>query len=186
MHPAKLRMPTTANTNRPIYLPPFVLRGCRRILQLAGPFAFLLVFPFVALADFSGRVVSVADGDTLTALHDGRAVRVRLEGIDAPEIKQAYGRAAKQYAAAAVLGREVLVIERGKDRYGRTLGEVRVAGESLSQLLLQDGFAWWFRRYSRDASLGMLEADARQRRAGLWADPDPVPPWDYRRRQARH
>ena len=149
--------------------------------RLAVAFALSLALPSLAFADFAGRVERVADGDTLTVVRDGRPVRVRLDGIDAPELKQAYGGTAKLYVEDAVKGRDVLVIERGSDRYGRTVGEIRFAGESLNRLVLRDGFAWWYRRYSKDASLGALEADARGRRAGLWADDDPVPPWEYRR-----
>ena len=144
----------------------------------------LLVLPEAAFADFSGRVVRVTDGDTVSVLVDRQEVRVRLEGIDAPELGQAYGRAAKRYVSDAVFGKDVLVVEHGTDRYGRTLGEVMTpAGESLNRLLVRDGFAWWFRRYSKDATLGALEADARKRGVGLWTDPAPVPPWEFRRQK---
>jgi len=145
--------------------------------------ALLALAPAPSVADFVGPVASVADGDTITVLHAGRPIRVRLEGIDAPEIKQAYGVAAKKYVQGAVHGQDVHVIDRGIDRYGRTLGEVHLATGSLNRLLLQDGFAWWYKRYSKDGSLGALEASARSRRAGLWADDAPVPPWEYRRRR---
>lgn len=136
-----------------------------------------------AAAQFSGTVVRVVDGDTLDVLRPGRAVRVRLADIDCPEASQAYGRAAKRAAADLAFGASVTVLVRDRDRYGRLVGEVLLAdGRSLNRELLRDGYAWWYRRYSADRSLGVLEAEARARRRGLWADPAPVAPWEFRRR----
>jgi len=129
-----------------------------------------------------GRVVGVTDGDTITVLVDGRARVVRLLGIDAPERRQAYGERAKQFTATLAFGKTVRVQLRERDRYERLLAEVFLPdGRSLNQELVRAGYAWWFRRYSRDPILARLESEARDARRGLWAGRQPVPPWDFRR-----
>lgn len=135
--------------------------------------------------EFSGRVVGVSDGDTIAVLRDHRAVTVRLTGIDAPEKGQAFGQLAKQFAASLAFGQTVTVRLGGRDRYARLLAEVMLPdGRSLNQELVRAGLAWWFRKYSHDLRLAHLEAEAREGRRGLWADPAPEPPWDYRSRRA--
>jgi endonuclease YncB( thermonuclease family) len=130
---------------------------------------------------FQGRVVGVADGDTITVLRDRRPETIRLNGIDAPEKGQAFGERAKQFTAQLVFGQVVEVVRRDQDRYGRTVGDVRLMdGRSLNHEIVRGGYAWWFRRYSRDPSLAALESEAREARRGLWADPHPVAPWDWR------
>src|SRR5262249_4765037 len=135
--------------------------------------------------EFKGRVVGVTDGDTIAVLRDDHATTVRLVGIDAPEKGQAYGQRAKQFAASLAFGQTVTVRASGRDRYGRLLGEVILPdGRSLNQELVRAGFAWWFRKYSRDLTLAHLEEEAREGRRGLWADPSPEPPWTYRSHHA--
>jgi endonuclease YncB( thermonuclease family) len=136
----------------------------------------------VAAAEFHGQVVGVTDGDTITVLHDGRPEVVRLNGIDAPEKRQAFGERAKQFTASLAFGKTVSVRSRDRDRYGRTIGDVILSdGKSLSQEMVRAGYAWWFRRYSTDSRLANLEAQARAAHTGLWADSNPVPPWEWRR-----
>ena len=131
--------------------------------------------------EFSGTVVRVADGDTITVQRDSHAMTVRLVGIDAPEKGQAYGQGAKQFAASLAFGQTVTVRVSGHDRYRRIVGEVILPdGRSLNHELVRAGFAWWFRKYSRDLVLAHLEEEARERHRGLWADPVPEAPWTYR------
>jgi micrococcal nuclease len=150
-----------------------------------------LIFPTIILLffvsplwaeEFTGKVVSVSDGDTITVMHLGRGGKVRLYGIDCPEKGQAFGNRAKQFTSKMVFGKEVLVKSHGCDRYGRILGDVFLPdGRSLNQELIRAGYAWWFRKYSNDEMLAMLESKARASREGLWADPHAVPPWEYRK-----
>jgi endonuclease YncB( thermonuclease family) len=131
---------------------------------------------------FSGNVVGVADGDTISVMRDGKAVTVRLQGIDCPEKRQAYGARAKQFTSQRVFGQVVTVIVRGTDRYGRTLGEVvQPDGMNLNRTLVEEGLAWWYRQYSDDDALRQLEEEARAAQRGLWADRKPVPPWEFRK-----
>lgn len=133
-------------------------------------------------AQFSGKVVGVADGDTISVMHNDRAEKVRLNGIDCPEKHQAYGARAKQFTSERLFGQIVTVIVSGTDRYGRTLGEVILAdGTSLNRTLVEEGLAWWYRRYSDDDALRQLEEEARAAGRGLWADREPVPPWEFRK-----
>ena len=142
-----------------------------------------LAWSAAAFADFSGKVVAVKDGDTLEVMKEGVAVRVRLYGIDCPEKGQAFGQRAKQFASDLAFGKTVNVIGKDRDRYGRTVGEVILEdGRSLNRELVRAGLAWWYRQYAKkDIELEALERDARKAKAGLWADADPVPPWNWRR-----
>ncbi len=131
---------------------------------------------------FTGKVVGVTDGDTISVLRDGEAVKVRLAGIDCPEKKQAYGQRAKQFTADLAFGKAVTVSYSKRDRYGRILGEVALpGGKVLNQELVRAGYAWHYTRYSKDRTLAELEEAARKAERGLWQDPDPVPPWEFRK-----
>jgi endonuclease YncB( thermonuclease family) len=133
-------------------------------------------------ADFSGRVVSVLDGDSIVVRDGTRETHVRLVGIDAPERGQAYGGAARRSLASRVAGRDVRIVARGVDVYGRTLGRVFVNAQDINAAQVESGYAWVFRRSASDAALLALEADAKQRRRGLWRDDAPVAPWVWRER----
>ena len=137
-----------------------------------------------ALADFSGPVVSVLDGDTISVMHNGRAEKVRLSGIDCPEKGQAYDKRAKQAASALVFGKEVTLQTHGKDNYGRTLGDVFLLdGTNVNHELVKQGWCWWYRKYAPgDMVLEGLETEAREAKRGLWAGPQPVPPWEWRKK----
>ena len=141
-----------------------------------------------ALADFLGSVVSVLDGDTIEVLNGHHADRLRLSGIDCPEKGQVYGKKAKQAASALVFGKEVMIQTHGHDIYTRILGEVILAdGMSLNRELVKQGWCWWSRRNApEDTVLERLEAEARESKKGLWADPAPIPPWDYRKARRGH
>lgn len=138
-----------------------------------------------AAVEFTGRVVAVADGDTLTVLDGaGRPVQVRLAEIDTPEGAQPHGDQARQALSALVLGKTVRVAGEDSDRYGRWIGRVHSGAVDVNAEMVRQGAAWVFRQYSRDASLLRLEADARAAQRGLWALPerDRVAPWDWRAR----
>lgn len=149
-------------------------------------FFLLLCAPAWAL---SGRVVGVADGDTITVLTaDKQQIKVRLYGIDCPEKKQAYGGRAKDFTGAAVFGRHVHVETLGCDRYGRTLGIVSGPdGRILNRELLVNGLAWVYGRYCKRPECAQWsddEAAARSARRGLWRHKNPLPPWEWRK--AKH
>jgi endonuclease YncB( thermonuclease family) len=131
---------------------------------------------------WSGVVVKVTDGDSISVLHGGRPVPVRLYGVDCPEQGQDFGARAKQFTAEAVFGKVVFVDPVDMDGYGRVVAWVRVDGRSLNKELVRAGLAWWFRRYAPwEEELEALEAEAARAKVGIWSHPDPVPPWDFRR-----
>ena len=148
---------------------------------------FYLFVPSLSFADFTGPVVSVLDGDTIEVLHNHRAVRIRLNGIDCPEKRQAYGKKAKQAASALVFGKEATLQTYGKDKYGRTIADVLLPdGTSVNHTLVKDGWCWWYRKYAPgDTVLGGLEKEAREAKKGLWVDPAPIPPWVNRKATGR-
>ena len=151
-----------------------LLGGILFCLVLAGP---------VFAGSFSGRVVSVSDGDTIIVLRPGNVQeKIRLAEIDCPEKGQPFGQAAKRKTGELAGGKTVTVEVRTTDRYGRTVGEVFLPdSSSLNRELVRTGYAWWYRQYSKDESLGTLEAEARRARRGLWSEPNPVLPWEWRR-----
>jgi endonuclease YncB( thermonuclease family) len=155
--------------------------GRRIVTALLVPILLLAHVPACGAQELRGKVVGVADGDTITVFSDGRPQKTRLDGIDAPEMGQPFGDKARQFTARLVFGQDVTVHVMGRDRYGRTLGHVILAdGRSLNHELVRAGYAWWFRRYSNDGRLRELETGARRRGAGLWADPNPIAPWEWR------
>jgi endonuclease YncB( thermonuclease family) len=137
----------------------------------------------LAADDFSGKVVGISDGDTITVLRDRTPVKIRLRGIDCPETGQDYGSRAKSVTSELAFGKVVTVHPRRKDRYGRTVADVILPdGRVLNHELVRRGVAWWYRKYApRDTTVARLEADAKAARIGLWSQPDPTPPWDWRR-----
>jgi endonuclease YncB( thermonuclease family) len=138
-----------------------------------------------ALADFTGRVVKNSDGDTLTVLVDKKQIRVRLDAIDAPEQGQAFGKRSQQSLAELCAAKDARVAERGNDRYGRTIGVVTCAAMDANAEQLRCGMAWVYVKYAPKGSpLFELERAARGTRVGLWVDPGPVPPWEWRNGRA--
>jgi micrococcal nuclease len=153
-------------------------------------FSVLVAVLYLGDSSADGKVVGVLDGDTLEVMQNGRAVRVRLAEVDCPEKSQPYGARAKQFTSKLAFGQQVKLVVRDHDRYGRTVAEVILPdGQSLNRELVRAGYAWWYRQYSHDATLGKLESEARSGRLGLWSDPRPVPPWEWRkdkRTRGRH
>ena len=142
----------------------------------------LAFLPLAGIAEnLTGRVVNVHDGDTLTVLVDRTQVRVRLLEIDAPESKQAFGRKSKDSLAELCAGKTTQVESTGKDRYGRILGSVTCGSQNANAEQVRRGMAWVFDRYTKPNSpLYSLQDEARTAGRGLWADKNPVPPWEWR------
>jgi len=166
----------------------------------------LFLFAFVALLGSSvsscasprtveGEVSRVIDGDTVTlATREGTKLRVRLYGIDAPEVRhekmagQPYGKEAKEALTALALGRRVTVEIVDIDAHGRTVGIVHRSGVDINLEMVRSGYAWAYRRYlsSPYASRYLdAEREARGRRLGLWKDANPGPPWEFKRRNRK-
>jgi len=136
-----------------------------------------------------GRVVAVLDGDTVTILDQSKAQhRVRLAQIDAPEIGhgknkpgQPFGNASKQSLSELVFGKDVRAECPESDRYGRLVCTIWVGSMDANLEQVKRGMAWVYRKYAKDPAYFRAEEEARAARRGLWADPNPVPPWEWRR-----
>jgi endonuclease YncB( thermonuclease family) len=119
------------------------------LLPLLSALLSTTIGPAHALADFTGHVVSVLDGDTLEVLHNHHPERIRLSRIDCHEKGQAYGNNAKHAASKLPFGKEVTLQTHGQDKYGRTLGDVFLLdGTNLNHMLVKDGWWWWYRKYA--------------------------------------
>ncbi len=132
--------------------------------------------------NISGKVVAITDGDTFKLLtKDSTLVIVRIANIDSPEKKQPYSQRAKQFVSDAIFGKVVVIKELKKDRYKRSVATVIYDKNlNLSEELLKQGLAWHYKQYSKDPMLQSLEDQAKIKKIGLWQDPKPIPPWEWR------
>jgi endonuclease YncB( thermonuclease family) len=154
------------------------------ILKVLRLFTALVIsFSVSAVAGemLEGRVVGVHDGDTVTLLMVGnRQIKVRLAQIDAPELDQAFGQQSKQSLSAMVFNKTIKVEKETIDKYGRTVGTLLIGDVDANKEQIKLGMAWVYRKYLHDESLLPIEEVARQAMVGLWADVNPMAPWDYR------
>lgn len=156
-----------------------------RVVSRALLLLLLVVASSGARADeLAGEVVGVTDGDTLRVLVEHHEVVIRLDQIDAPEKRQPFGQRSRQSPAEMAFRKAARVITHGQDRYGRTIGSVFIAGLDVNAEQVRRGMAWVYVRYARDPALTVLELEARQARRGLWVDPSPLPPWEWRKQQS--
>lgn len=147
-----------------------------RILVL---FTLLILSP---QATFKGKVTGVIDGDTIEVLKEGKAVRIRLNGIDCPEKTQAFGTKAKKFTSDLIYGQQVTIRAKELDRYGRTIADVYLQdGTWLNKALIDSGYAWHYKAYSEDKVLANAEIVASRLKIGLWVENQPIPPWEFRR-----
>jgi len=144
-----------------------------------------ILVPSICLA-WSGKVVSVTDGDTIKVMHDGKEEKIRLYGIDCPEKGQDFGQKVTDLTSTLVAGRNIEVQQKDRDRYGRTVGLVSVDGQSLNELIIKNGYAWVYRQYCKESFCStwiQAEEAARQQKKGIWSSPVVIPPWEWRAAQ---
>ncbi len=129
-----------------------------------------------------GLVVKVSDGDTITVLDASKTQhRIRLNGIDAPESHQAFGSVSRRALAELVANKTVRIEYRKNDQYGRILGDVFAEHVLVNLEMVKRGMAWHYVHFAKDnLELSRAEAEARKQKLGLWVDPNPIPPWEYR------
>jgi endonuclease YncB( thermonuclease family) len=140
-----------------------------------------IIIPSHSRADFTTRVLSVEEGDKLTISHRGRDQVIHLRDIDCPELKQPYGKQARHVTAAFVGGREVVVRGLQRNRQGRTTAEVFLQdGRNVGYELVREGLAWVRPETPGGQSLADLERVSRAEGKGLWSEPHPVPPWQWK------
>lgn len=132
-----------------------------------------------------GKVVAVHDGDTVRVL-DAKKVqhKIRLEGIDAPELKQPYGMDSKKNLSDKVFGKMVKVRVTTYDKYRREVGWIYLDGENVNKYQIKQGYAWWYQQYADERlDLGSLEMWARWRKRGMWKSNNNEPPWEWRHKK---
>ena len=131
-------------------------------------------------------VIAIADGDTLTVLcRDNQQIKIRLAEIDAPEKSQPFGKRSKQSLSDMCFQKQAEIRPQTKDRYGRTVARIICDGTDANAEQVKRGMAWVYDKYVKDRSLYALQDEARASRVGLWADADPVKPWEYRKARKR-
>jgi endonuclease YncB( thermonuclease family) len=151
--------------------------------------AMLVAAPGLTWA-WSGEVVDITDGDTITVLHSKtlKDVKIGLYGIDTPEKGQAFSKGARQFTSKMVFGKVVEVHRMDTDRYGRTVALVAVDKRLLNEELVKAGFAWVYDYYCSEPiceSWKNFQLRARFDKRGLWRDDNPIPPWEFRRKKRR-
>ena len=136
---------------------------------------------------FTGEVVGILAAGTLEVVRNGKTERIGLQGIDCPELSQPYGNEAKQATSDLAFARKVTIEPYGKDKYGRVMAEVQLTdGTNINHELVKAGWCWWSRKLApNNAALEQLELEAKAAQKGLWVDPAPIPPWEYRKARRR-
>lgn len=164
---------------------------CMMFRKYIVPLLVILFSGSLYAAEIQGKVIRVLDGDTIEVktlpakiVVYEVPIRVRLINIDAPEKKQPFGRWSTNQLKAILAGQSVTVSYTQTDRYGRILGRVITAnGTEANRQQVLKGAAWVYDRYNTDNSLPALQREAQKQKRGLWADPNPVPPWEWRHKQ---
>ncbi len=132
------------------------------------------------------RAVRIIDGDTFEGLADGVTYKIRMDAIDAPERGQAFYRRSKDMLGSLCSDAPLRVELLSKDRYGRWIGRVYDRNERhVNAMMISEGMAWHYLKYSSDTALSRLESEARAAGKGLWSDPAPVAPWAYRQERRK-
>lgn len=143
-----------------------------------------VLLPFLMMAGITGTVIGIHDGDTLRLRSGTATIKVRLFGIDAPELGQPFSRASREHLSALTFGKTVQLIPHGKDAFRRQLAEVVLDdGTNVNHAMVRAGLAYYFRRYARSTTLESAENAARRERRGVWSVEGLVPPWEYRKKE---
>ncbi|EIN3662836.1 thermonuclease family protein [Yersinia rohdei] len=150
-------------------------------------FAILISLSNYALANISGEVIRIIDGDTVEVLVNKKPLRIRLADIDAPESKQPFGQRSRQSLADLIFRHQVVIADKGTDRYNRTLGTIYTTGNfNVNAEQVRRGMAWAYRYHERPTNAAMLtlEIEAKAARRGLWGDSSAIEPWKWRKLRA--
>lgn len=155
-----------------------------KYFHLTVLFSLIVLFLISSAQGWTGKVVGVSDGNTIKVLNDGKLVKIRLYGIDTPEKAQSFGRKAKKFTSNFATNKIANVKSIDTDGYGRTVALVNVYGKSLNKELVRAGYAWVYRQYCKESFCAEwinIEGIARKAGAGLWIEPNPIPPWEWRK-----
>jgi micrococcal nuclease len=150
----------------------------------------LIIIVFLSLSNclysqLKGRIIGVSDGDSVSLLDEKNVVfKIRLNGIDAPEKKQDFGNASKNFIGDLIYDKFVWVRTNGLDRYGRTIGTIylneNMIGKSVNEMSLENGMSWHYKKYDKNILWSNIELKAKEDKIGLWQLQNPIPPWSFR------
>ena len=127
--------------------------------------------------------IFVVDGDTIKGNIDSKRITIRLVEIDAPEMDQPFGVESKRFLEKLIENKKVTLIAQGKDRYGRTLGELFVNKDNINEKMVKSGFAWVYDRYVKSSLLYSYQDEAKSKTLGIWQSENPIAPWVWRRKK---
>ena len=131
----------------------------------------------------TGKVIKIVDGDTFDLLTvEKSTLRIRMNGIDCPERKQAFYQSAKNALAGYIFNKEVKLVTTGRDRNKRIIATVYYDGTNINLAMIQNGYAWHYKKYSTDSVYAKAEQQARIAKKGLWRMDHPIAPWDFRKK----
>ncbi len=133
--------------------------------------------------DFSGKVISVHDGDTIRVLDGKQQKKVRLFGIDAPEANQDFGSVSRDFLKSKIHKQNVKIEFKENDQYGRIVGVVFLNGENMNLRMVKEGYAWVYRSFNKSKEFISAEEEAQKKGIGLWASKNPTPPWEFRKNE---
>ena len=155
----------------------------KKLSLIAGAFLLLLVIVLLMFLSTNEEniVKNIPDGDTINIERDGLKVKVRLAEVDCPEKDQPYGKEAREFVKKFLEGKKIYINAIEQDRYGRTIARIRANNDDLGETLIENGYAWVYTSYSKNKKLMLLQESAKRMKVGLWQDPDPIPPWKWRK-----
>ncbi len=132
------------------------------------------------------KVLYVSDGDTVVIDDNGEKRKLRLYGIDAPEKAQEYGLESKEFLLNKIRNKKISVSFRSKDRYGRDISIIHIENENINELMVREGYAWWYEEYAKDnLNYKEYQKKAKEEKKGLWSKPKPIAPWEYRKNKKK-
>ena len=151
----------------------------------------ILLFILISVSIFSSsyRVMKVSDGDTITVLNleTSEKIKIRLYGVDSPEMNQSFGTQAKEYLTEQILNREVQLEIKNIDRYKRTVAIVYLGNININELMLSEGWAWWYEAYAKkEYKYKELQEEAQRKRLGIWRKKGNIPPWEFRKSRRKN
>ena len=141
----------------------------------------IVLLVWSSLPAHAHQVIGIADGDTLTLLVDQKPLKIRLANIDAPEKKQPFGQRSKESLSAMCWGKDAQYEAQTIDKYKRTVARVFCGGVEANREQVATGMAHVYLKYNKDDTLWPLQRIAVSEKRGLWIDPNPVPPWEWRK-----
>lgn len=150
--------------------------------SIATTILFFVLFTLNGQTILTGKVIGIKDGDTVEVIDNlSKTTILRLAEVDCPEKKQPFGAKAKQFTSDAIYLKTVKYIVTNKDRYGRSVAKIFYKNKYLSAEIIKNGMGWQYKKYSTSQELALFEQQARSRRIGLWIDPNPVYPSEWRK-----